>query len=94
MYSWLREVLNKEQADKIIPSLETQKIGLEQAYLYSLLHPILDLQGIFLEDDNGRLKEYVDKETLADAIIEVINRHAKVAVNVLKDTMKELEKEE
>ena len=92
MFEWLKDILG-EQADKIIPVLETQKVGLEQAYLFQLLNPLLNLSGVMIEDDNGMLKEYIDKEIIADKIIDIINKHAKIRVRDLKKAVEELEKE-
>jgi len=69
-------------------------IQLEQAYLYHILSPLLQLQGIQERNRDGITKEYVDKEVLADKIIEIINEHGKISVEQLEKEIKEQEVDE
>jgi len=70
---------------------DMKKIRLEQAYLYHILSPLLRLQGIQERDREGRVKEFVDKEVIADKIIEIINEHGEVSIEQLESEMKKME---
>ena len=70
---------------------DVEKIQLEQEYLYQLLRPLLELQGIYEQDAKGITKEFIDKEVLADTIVAIINKHGAMRVKDLRAQIKKQE---
>lgn len=91
LYLKIKE-LCPNKAQEIINLIENEKIGLEQAYLFSILQPLLQIQGTQEFTDTGII-ENVSKEKIAAKIIEIINTHAKVRIKELEKSMKKLKEE-
>ena len=85
---------NREnQLNELVELFESQEISLEQSYIFHLLQPLLQIQGEQEFTEKG-IKEFIDKEVLAEKIISIMNSHAKFRVKELNDNIEQIEKEE
>ena len=79
--------------DELVELFKSQEISLEQAVLFHLLQPLLQIQGTQEFTEKG-IQEFINKEVLADKIINIINSHAKFRVKQLQKDLEQIEKEE